>query len=71
MTTHSTSLVTDALTHWWTLDLANASASPGVISREELVPSPRAYARNGSSRRWLGDYKIITNMYIYNVKLYV
>jgi hypothetical protein len=24
---------------------------PGVNSRAELVPSPRAYARNGASRR--------------------
>ena len=24
-------------------------------SRAELVPSPRAYARNGASRRWLGE----------------
>ena len=28
---------------------------PGVNSRAELVPSPRAYAGNGASRRWLGD----------------
>jgi hypothetical protein len=48
-------LVTDARDHWWTLDLANASLSPGVNSRGELVPSPRADARNGTPRRWLGD----------------
>jgi hypothetical protein len=40
---------------WWTLDFANACLSPGVNSRAELVPSPRAYARNGAPRRWLGD----------------
>ena len=28
---------------------------PGVNSRAELVPSHRANARNGASRRWLGD----------------
>ena len=28
---------------------------PGVNSRAELVPSPRANAPNGASRRWLGD----------------
>jgi hypothetical protein len=31
---------------WWTLDFASAFLSPGVNSRAELVPSPRAYARN-------------------------
>ena len=32
-------------------------------SRAELVPSPRADARNGASRRWLGDkYTIQNNM---------
>jgi hypothetical protein len=31
---------------WWTLDFASAFFSPGVNSRAELVPSPRAYARN-------------------------
>jgi hypothetical protein len=35
--------------------LANAFVSPGVNSRGELVPSPRAYAWNGAPRRWLGD----------------
>jgi hypothetical protein len=39
---------------WWTLDFASAFLSPGVNSRPELVPSPRAYARNGAPRRWLG-----------------
>ena len=29
---------------------------PGVNSSAELVPSPRAKARNGASHRWLGDY---------------
>jgi hypothetical protein len=50
---------TRALTHardrWWTLDFANAFLSPGVNSRAELVPSPRAYARKGAPRRWLWD----------------
>jgi hypothetical protein len=35
---------------------------PGVNSRAELVPSPRAYTRNGASRRWLGDE--INNFFI-------
>ena len=38
-----------------TLDFANAFLFPGVNSRTELVPSPRANARNGASRRWLGE----------------
>jgi hypothetical protein len=48
-----TSLVTHARDHWWPLDFANAFVSPGVNSRGELIPSPRAYARNGAPRRWL------------------
>jgi hypothetical protein len=48
-------LVTHASDHWWTLDFANASLSPGVNSRAELVPSARANARNGTPRRWLGE----------------
>ena len=40
---------------WRTLDFVSAFLSPGVNSRAELVPSPRAYARNGASRRWIGD----------------
>jgi hypothetical protein len=55
MTIHSRSLVS-ARDHWWTLDLANAFVSPGVNCRGELVRSPRAYARNGAPRHWLGDY---------------
>jgi hypothetical protein len=47
--------VTHARDHWWTFDFANAFVSPGVNSRAELVPSPRAYAWNGASRRRLGD----------------
>jgi hypothetical protein len=31
---------------WWTLDFASAFLSPGVNSRTELVPSPRAQWRN-------------------------
>jgi hypothetical protein len=34
----------------------HAFVSPGVNSRAELVPSHRTYARNGTPRRWLGDY---------------
>ncbi len=30
---------------------------PGVNSRAELVTLARVYARNGASRRWLGDNK--------------
>jgi hypothetical protein len=49
--------------HWWTLDLANAFVSPGINSRAELVPSPRAYARNGAPRRWLEDrQQALTNL---------
>jgi hypothetical protein len=44
-------LVTHARDHWWTLDFANASLSPRVNSRAELVPSPRANGRNGAPRR--------------------
>jgi hypothetical protein len=33
---------------WWTIDFASAFLSPGVNSRAELVPSPRACARNGA-----------------------
>jgi hypothetical protein len=51
--------VSHARDHWWTLDFANAFVSPGVNSRGELVPSPRAYARNGAPRRWLGDYFLL------------
>jgi hypothetical protein len=46
--------VTHARDHWWTLDFANAFVFPGVNSRAELVPSPRAYALNGAPHRWLG-----------------
>jgi hypothetical protein len=41
-----TSLATHARDHWWTLDFANAFVSPGVDSRAELVPSPRARGLN-------------------------
>jgi hypothetical protein len=33
---------------WWTLDFASAFLYPGVNSRAELVPSPRAYTWNGA-----------------------
>jgi hypothetical protein len=46
---------THAYTHDTTLDFANAFLSPGVNRRAGLVPSPWADARNGASRRWLGD----------------
>ena len=39
-----------------TLDFANAFLFPGVNSRTELVPSPRANARNSASRRLLRNY---------------
>ena len=57
---------------WSTLDTMNYSDAPAKLdelqashgflkcrknSRAELVPSPRAHARNGASRRWLGDNK--------------
>jgi hypothetical protein len=51
---HPLKIVGHARDHWWTLDFANAFVSPGVNSRWGLVPSPRAYARNGAPRRWLG-----------------
>ena len=56
---------------WSTHDTMNYSDAPAKLdglqtshgflkcrknSRAELVPSPRAYARNGASRRWLGDH---------------
>jgi hypothetical protein len=48
--------------HWWTLDFANAFVFPGVNSRAELVPSPRAYVRNGADR-WLEDrQQALTNL---------
>jgi hypothetical protein len=47
MTTHPKRTVTHARDHWWTLDFANSFLSPGVNSRAELIPSTRAYARNG------------------------
>jgi hypothetical protein len=56
--------VSHARDHWWTLDFANAFVSPGANSRGELVPSPRAYGRNGAPRRWLGDYFHWTNNFI-------
>jgi hypothetical protein len=40
------------------LFFANAFVSPGVNSRAELVPSRRAYARNGAPRRWLADKQV-------------
>ena len=55
---------------WSTHDTMNYSDAPAKLdelqashgflkcrknSRAELVPSPRAYARNGASRRWLGE----------------
>jgi hypothetical protein len=46
---------------WWTLDFATAFLSPGVNSRAELVPSPRAYAQNGAARRWLGNKYLEVN----------
>jgi hypothetical protein len=54
MTTHTP--MNRASDIWWTLDFTSAFLSPGVNSRAELLPSPRAYARNGAPRRWLGDY---------------
>ena len=38
-----------------TSDFANAFLFPGVNSRAGLVSSPRANARTGASRRWLGN----------------
>jgi hypothetical protein len=52
-------LVTHARDHWWTLDFANASLSPGVNSRVEVELSPRANARNGAPRRWHGDEEMV------------
>jgi hypothetical protein len=51
---HPLKIVGHARDDWWTLDFANAFVSPGVNSRGELVPSPRAYARNSAPRRWFG-----------------
>jgi hypothetical protein len=64
-----TSLVTHARDHWWTLDFANAFRFVyGVNSRAELVPSPRAYARNGAPRRWLGDYVLCKRFVLFHSK---
>jgi hypothetical protein len=60
-------LVTHARDHWWTLDLANASLSPGVNSRAELVPSPRANAQ----RRWLGDKRTLFNAAFFSYRMNV
>jgi hypothetical protein len=57
MTTHTP--MNHARDIWWTLDFASAFLSPVVNSRVELVPSRRAYARNGAQRRWLGDYTFV------------
>jgi hypothetical protein len=67
---HPLKIVGHARDHWWTLDFANAFVSPGVNSRGVLVPSPRAYARNGAARRWLGDKKPawFVNMMLLNKK---
>ena len=58
------------ISEWSTHDTMNYSDAPAKLdelqashgflkcrknSRAELVPSPRAYARNGAWRRWLGD----------------
>jgi hypothetical protein len=56
--------------HWWTLDFANAFVFLGVNSRGELVPSPRAYARNGARRRWLGDNDH-SNFLIHNSRIHI
>ena len=41
-----------------TADFANAFLFPRVNNQAELVPSPRANARNGASRSWFGDKTI-------------
>jgi hypothetical protein len=47
-------------------DFASAFLSPGVKSRTELVPSPRAYARNGvHNSRWLGNYVYFLFLWIH------
>ena len=52
---HPLKIVGHARNHWWTLDFANAFISPGLNSQEELVPSPRAYTRNGAPHHWLRE----------------
>jgi hypothetical protein len=63
MTTHTTSLVSDARDIWWILDFANAFVSPGVNSRGELVPS------HGASRRRLGDKMFQTSQFDAKLRL--
>jgi hypothetical protein len=41
---------------------------PGVNSRAELVPSLRAYARNGALRRWLGGNALDSLTILISVK---
>jgi hypothetical protein len=59
-------LVTDARDHWWTLDLANASLSPGVNSRMELVPSPRADARSAPLARGWQNVRFLKFLLFYS-----
>jgi hypothetical protein len=53
---------------WWTLDFASAFLSPGVNSRTELVLLPRAYARNGAPRRWLGNEGYLNGVVFLDLK---
>ena len=48
---HQTPAIIDELQ----TSLMHQSVFPGVNRGVELVPLPRAYARNGAPRRWLGD----------------
>jgi hypothetical protein len=58
---------------WWTLDFASAFLSPGGNSRAELVPSPRAFSRNGAPRHWLGDNTFLHNtpLYLQRIRIYI
>jgi hypothetical protein len=49
-----TPLVSHACDHWWTLNFANAFISPGVNSREELVPPHGVSSRRLGDKTWTG-----------------
>ena len=55
MSTHDTMNYSDAPAKLDELQTSHGFLKCRKNSRAKLVPSPRAYARNGALRRWLGD----------------